>query len=98
MNARMLVDLNERIRRGDAPPKGQEARFVRAGLAEEVEGESGLTVASYVDSYIAGAWKDEVPPEVEQFAANHATEIEAEFQRRAAPPAKRNRAKAKARK
>lgn len=37
MPFRMKTDLNSKIRKGDAPPKGQEARFVRAGLAEEYE-------------------------------------------------------------
>lgn len=31
---RMLVDYNEHIRKGDAPPKGLEEKFVKAGLAE----------------------------------------------------------------
>jgi hypothetical protein len=37
MPAKMIVDLSEKIRKGDAPPKGQEARYVRAGLAKEVD-------------------------------------------------------------
>lgn len=36
MQTKMLVDLNETVRKGDPAPKGQEARFVRAGLAEKV--------------------------------------------------------------
>ena len=40
------------------------------------------TVAEYVDDYIAGKGRDS--PEHEQFAANNAPAIEAEFQRRAA--------------
>ena len=39
------------------------------------------TVAQYVDDYIAGKGRDD--PRYEQFAANNAPEIEAEFQRRA---------------
>lgn len=37
MEAKMLVDFNEHIRKGDAPPKGREAHFVKIGLAEKVE-------------------------------------------------------------
>lgn len=36
MKAEMLVRYNSEIDKGDAPPEGQEARFVRAGLAEYV--------------------------------------------------------------
>lgn len=36
MQTKMLVDLNETVRKGDPAPKGQEARFVRAGLAAKV--------------------------------------------------------------
>lgn len=37
MQTKMLVDLNETVRKGDPAPKGQEARFIRAGLAEKVK-------------------------------------------------------------
>ncbi|WP_054946897.1 hypothetical protein [Novosphingobium sp. KN65.2] len=30
---RMLVDYNERIKKGDLPPAGLEEKFVKAGLA-----------------------------------------------------------------
>ncbi len=33
----MLVDFNEHIKKGDAPPKGREAHFVKVGLAAKVE-------------------------------------------------------------
>ena len=36
MKTRMLIDLSETIRKGRPAPKGQEARYVRAGLAEVV--------------------------------------------------------------
>lgn len=37
MKARMLIDLNEHIKKGDEPPEGDEKRFIRAGIAEEVK-------------------------------------------------------------
>lgn len=37
MQTKMLIDLNETIRKGDPAPKGQEARYIRAGLAEKVK-------------------------------------------------------------
>lgn len=33
----MLIDLNEHIKKGDEPPEGDEKRFIRAGIAEEVK-------------------------------------------------------------
>lgn len=47
-------------------------------FAGEVE---GMTVASYVDRYLAGQGRDELP--MQQFAANNADAIEMEFQQRA---------------
>jgi len=38
-----------------------------------------LTIAEFVDRYIAGEWREGAPPEVLQFAINHALEIENEF-------------------
>jgi hypothetical protein len=44
-----------------------------------------MTVQSYVDRYIAGEGRDSL--EMQQFAANFAPEIEAEFQKRVSKPA-----------
>lgn len=53
-----------------------------ATSAQAQAGEPVANVAQYVDDYIAGKGRDD--PRYEQFAANNAPEIEAEFQRRAA--------------
>lgn len=45
MQTKMLVDLNETVRKGDPAPKGQEARFVRAGLAAKVSPAPAKTAA-----------------------------------------------------
>ncbi len=83
---RMKVDLNEHYRKGDEAPADMAAKLVKVGLAEEVKPSKsdGLTVEAYVDGYIDGKWRGKrVPKYIEQFAANNAEEIEAEFQRRA---------------
>jgi hypothetical protein len=57
---------------------------VDAERYEPRRGEAEPSVTAYVDDYIAGRWREQgAPAEVEQFAANNAAEIEAEFQRRA---------------
>lgn len=93
MIARMLVDLNEKVRKGHPAPANLARKLVRVGLAEEVKDE--LTVDQYVDRYISGEWRGGAPPKIEQFAANHAEEIEEEFQRRQVTekPPQRPRAK-----
>jgi GNAT superfamily N-acetyltransferase len=56
-----------------------------AGERHAAEGD--LTVEQYVDGYIAGQWRGaDVPPHIEQFAANNAAAIEAEFRARAEGP------------
>lgn len=66
------------------------ARLDTLGGERSADG-AEMSVTGYVDGYIEGRWRERTPPEVEQFAANNAPEIEAEFRRRAeetasAPP------------
>lgn len=89
MSMIFAVDYNDgkvRASAGDDVPHHIPAHRLailkRARVIEDKPDE--LTVEEYVDGYISGRWKDDVPPDVEQFAANHAPEIETEFQRRAA--------------
>ena len=39
MKATLNRDMSSTLKKGDAPPKGQEARYVRAGLADVAEDE-----------------------------------------------------------
>lgn len=55
--------------------------WLKAGIIKAAD--VGMTVNEYVDRYIEGEWRDGAPADVEQFAINHAAEIEAEFQARA---------------
>ena len=86
-----FTPLNETIREGDlnevlrsyrkggayaAQPTGQPIQNTQA----PVETTEVLTVSEYVDRYIAGKGRDD--PNMEQFAANNAPEIEKEFARR----------------
>jgi hypothetical protein len=67
----------------DLGPDIAAARRRAADHAGQVEKPGGpQTVAQYVDDYIAGKGRDD--PAYEQFAANNAAAIEAEFQRRRA--------------
>lgn len=65
-----------------APAVSDAYRRAREAMPEEAGtiSESSMNVSQYVDDYIAGKGRDD--PTYEQFAANHAKEIEAEFQRR----------------
>ena len=37
MQTRMLIDLNETVKKGDPAPRGSEKRYIRAGIAEVVK-------------------------------------------------------------
>jgi hypothetical protein len=64
--------------------KGAIQNFARRDAQPEAAPEP-MTVQSYVDRYIAGEGRDSL--EMQQFAANFAPEIEAEFQKRLNKPA-----------
>lgn len=70
---------------------GWEGVLVRAATPEEIAAQFGeqtaaMTVAEYVDRYLAGEGRGDTPDDIalQQFAANHATAIEQEFADRAA--------------
>ena len=72
------------LRSGTVPPEPIPAEEEAPTAPKLPEG--GLTPQSYVDLYVGGAGRGDTPEDraIQQYAANHPAEIEAEFARRSA--------------
>lgn len=46
MQTRMLIDLNETVKKGHPAPEGMEKRYIRAGIAEEVKPKAAAPAAA----------------------------------------------------